>query len=435
MRQGQRQELRLSHRLAMTPRLQQAIKLLQLSHLDLAESVAQEVEENPLLQREWDDPIHSQGTGEAYDWLQQVAQPEPDLRGHLLQQLGQQRLDTSEQALAVELIDALDQDGYLRVDLGELAAEAGCSTAHLERLLVRLQRMEPTGVFARDLRECLALQLAERALMDRAMALLLDHLHLVAQRAWGELERICDISSEELQTRLQMLRSLDPRPGFAFSADLPETRVSELLVLPKQGGGWQVELTPGTQPQIRIDQHAYRLLAARCRTSQERAYISECLQAAKWLERALRQRKTTLLRVGEALVNHQEAFFTRGEEALRPLTRRDLGDELGIHESTVSRAIANKYLACPRGTYELRYFFGTAVASSSGESPAARSVRHKIADLVNSESPDAILSDEAIVALLADQGLVLARRTVAKYRKLLDIPSSSRRRHSKGAAA
>lgn len=435
MRQGQRQELRLSHRLAMTPRLQQAIKLLQLSHLDLAESVAQEVEENPLLQREWDDPIHSQGTGEAYDWLQQVAQPEPDLRGHLLQQLGQQRLDTSEQALAVELIDALDQDGYLRVDLGELAAEAGCSTAHLERLLVRLQRMEPTGVFARDLRECLALQLAERALMDGAMALLLDHLHLVARRAWGELERICDISSKELQTRLQLLRSLDPRPGFAFSADLPETRVSELLVLPKQGGGWQVELTPGTQPQIRIDQHAYRLLAARCRTSQERAYISECLQAAKWLERALRQRKTTLLRVGEALVNHQEAFFTRGEEALRPLTRRDLGDELGIHESTVSRAIANKYLACPRGTYELRYFFGTAVASSSGESPAARSVRHKIADLVNSESPDAILSDEAIVALLADQGLVLARRTVAKYRKLLDIPSSSRRRHSKGAAA
>jgi RNA polymerase sigma-54 factor len=435
MRQGQRQELRLSHRLAMTPRLQQAIKLLQLSHLDLAESVAQEVEENPLLQREWDDPIHSQGTGEAYDWLQQVAQPEPDLRGHLLQQLGQQRLDTSEQALAVELIDALDQDGYLRVDLGELAAEAGCSTAHLERLLVRLQRMEPTGVFARDLRECLALQLAERALMDRAMALLLDHLHLVARRAWGELERICEISSKELQTRLQLLRSLDPRPGFAFSADLPETRVSELLVLPKQGGGWQVELTPGTQPQIRIDQHAYRLLAARCRTSQERAYISECLQAAKWLERALRQRKTTLLRVGEALVNHQEAFFTRGEEALRPLTRRDLGDELGIHESTVSRAIANKYLACPRGTYELRYFFGTAVASSSGESPAARSVRHKIADLVNSESPDAILSDEAIVALLADQGLVLARRTVAKYRKLLDIPSSSRRRHSKGAAA
>ncbi|HLW27911.1 MAG TPA: RNA polymerase factor sigma-54 [Kiloniellales bacterium] len=435
MRQGQRQELRLSHRLAMTPRLQQAIKLLQLSHLDLAESVAQEVEENPLLQREWDDPIHSQGTGEAYDWLQQVAQPEPDLRGHLLQQLGQQRLDTSEQALAVELIDALDQDGYLRVDLEDLSAEAGCSVTHLKSLLIKLQRMEPTGVFARDLRECLALQLAERALMDRAMALLLDHLHLVAQRAWGELERICDISSEELQTRLQMLRSLDPRPGFAFSADLPETRVSELLVLPKQGGGWQVELTPGTQPQIRIDQHAYRLLAARCRTSQERAYISECLQAAKWLERALRQRKTTLLRVGEALVNHQEAFFTRGEEALRPLTRRDLGDELGIHESTVSRAIANKYLACPRGTYELRYFFGTAVASSSGESPAARSVRHKIADLVNSESPDAILSDEAIVALLADQGLVLARRTVAKYRKLLDIPSSSRRRHSKGAAA
>ena len=435
MRQGQRQELRLSHRLAMTPRLQQAIKLLQLSHLDLAESVAQEVEENPLLQREWDDPIHSQGTGEAYDWLQQVAQPEPDLRGHLLQQLGQQRLDTSEQALAVELIDALDQDGYLRVDLEDLSAEAGCSVTHLKSLLIKLQRMEPTGVFARDLRECLALQLAERALMDRAMALLLDHLHLVAQRAWGELERICDISSEELQTRLQLLRSLDPRPGFAFSADLPETRVSELLVLPKQGGGWQVELTPGTQPQIRIDQHAYRLLAARCRTSQERAYISECLQAAKWLERALRQRKTTLLRVGEALVNHQEAFFTRGEEALRPLTRRDLGDELGIHESTVSRAIANKYLACPRGTYELRYFFGTAVASSSGESPAARSVRHKIADLVNSESPDAILSDEAIVALLADQGLVLARRTVAKYRKLLDIPSSSRRRHSKGAAA
>jgi len=435
MRQGQRQELRLSHRLAMTPRLQQAIKLLQLSHLDLAESVAQEVEENPLLQREWDDPIHSQGTGEAYDWLQQVAQPEPDLRGHLLQQLGQQRLDTSEQALAVELIDALDQDGYLRVDLEDLSAEAGCSVTHLKSLLIKLQRMEPTGVFARDLRECLALQLAERALMDRAMALLLDHLHLVARRAWGELERICDISSKELQTRLQLLRSLDPRPGFAFSADLPETRVSELLVLPKQGGGWQVELTPGTQPQIRIDQHAYRLLAARCRTSQERAYISECLQAAKWLERALRQRKTTLLRVGEALVNHQEAFFTRGEEALRPLTRRDLGDELGIHESTVSRAIANKYLACPRGTYELRYFFGTAVASSSGESPAARSVRHKIADLVNSESPDAILSDEAIVALLADQGLVLARRTVAKYRKLLDIPSSSRRRHSKGAAA
>ena len=430
MKLGHCQELRLSHRLAMTPRLQQAIRLLQLSHLDLAEFVAREVEENPLLEQELADPFPVvQRTAEAEDWLQQVAQPAPDLQGYLLLQLGQMSFSPVELRRAAGLVAALDPDGYLRVELEDLAEELECRAADLEALLRKLQQLEPTGVFARDLRECLALQLAERGRLDPAMTLLLDNLPLLARQAWSELAGICRVDVESLRAMAQEVRALDPRPGADIAPDLPGTLVPDLLVSSGESG-WQVELGAGSLPRVRVDHAGWRRLAGCCRSEEERAYLADRLEKARWLERALRRRAQTLKRVGEALLVHQEAFFSLGVAALRPLTRRELAEAVGIHESTVSRAIANKYLASPRGIHELRFFFSSRIPGGEGEFRSAQSIRYRIRELVQGESPQAVLSDEDIVSRLAGDGIRLARRTVAKYRSSLQIPSSSQRRRN-----
>jgi len=434
MSYGPHQQLRLSQSLAMTPKLQQAIKLLQLTQRELMDFVTRELDENPLLLPAEDfsraPALPGEEAGEQ-DWLGQLAGPAPALRDHLLQQLGQSNFSASERRLALHLIDALDDHGYLRLDLREMAEELGCEEAVLEALLLRLQQFEPTGVFARDLRECLALQLAERGRLDAAMERLLDHLPLVARGDWGALERRCRVGSGTLMDMVEELRSLSPRPASAFPGEDPTPVIPELLVLPdKETGSWKLLLNSEALPRVLVDREGCRRLLGRCRSSDERAYLTERLQAASWLERALERRATTLLRVGEALLRHQEGFFTSGVDALRPLTRRQLAEELQLHESTISRVTTGKYLASPRGLFELRYFFGTAVKGADGAVYASQSVRQKIRELIQSEAGERVMSDAAIVSELAREGLVIARRTVAKYRDAMKIPASAQRRRS-----
>lgn len=456
--------LRPTQSLAMTARLQQAIKLLQFSQSELEAFVEAELVDNPLLERagslpdagtasaemaasqqprdwsDWDEGLPGAVSsaqdwsatsfdGDESDWsLDRLAQPEPELRAHLLDQLRLERLTPQERDLAATLTDAIEPDGYLRAELPALAEELGCPPSELEALLARLQALEPPGVFARSLQECFALQLARLDRLDPAMQALLDNLPLLADGNRARLQKLCNVDAEDLAEMIGELRRLDAAPGHAFAAPPPETLIPEVLVTRDATGLWQASLNPEGRIQVSVDAAAYRQLVRRCRTAGDRSYLSERYQAARWLERSLQQRGETLLRVATALVSAQQGFFEQGASGLRPLTRRDIAEELALHESTVSRATANKHLACPRGIFALSYFFTTAIAGAEGDAHAAESVRHRIRSLIEGESPDAILSDEALVALLKQDGIEIARRTVAKYREAMNIPTSRQRR-------
>lgn len=465
--------LRPTQSLAMTARLQQAIKLLQLSQSELEAFVEAELVENPLLERaqdlpdagaagdgleavqtlaaesglqqppDWSDWDENQIeetwssqdrsaptiAGEASDWyLEHLPQLDVGLRQHLLEQLRLERLTQRERALAAALIDALDPDGYLRAEPPELAEDLGCPPADLEALIPRLQDLEPSGVFARSLPECFALQLARLDRLDPAMQTLLDHLPLLAEGHWSRLQTLCGVDEDDLTEMVGELRRLDAAPGATFDAPPPESRVPEVLVMRDGAGDWRVSLNPESRIQVSVDGAAYRQLMRRCHTAGEKRYLSEHYQAARWLERSLQRRGDTLLRVGAALVDAQRSFFEQGAAGLRPFTRRELAEELSLHESTVSRAMANKHLSCPRGTFALSYFFTTAIAGAEGDARAAESIRQRIRSLIGAESPDTILSDDALVALLKQDGIEIARRTVAKYRDAMNIPTSRQRR-------
>jgi len=496
----QRLELRQSQTLVMTPQLQQAIKLLQLSSLDLAAFVETELEENPLLARaddspeaadpreaaeevlaygpeggeaadslehalsealpaaaegpldaqvDYDDnspaddwglsgPAGGSGAGGGFDGdgedFEQRLSRAPTLREHLLQQLQVELSDPGERLLGAQLIEALEEDGYLRADLEELAEQLGCPRARLEALLARLQRFEPTGVFARDLRECLALQLAERDRLDPCMAALLDNLPLVAARDWERLQRLCSVDREDLIEMVAELRALDPRPAAGFGEEAVQAVVPDVLLRTRPDGGWMIELNPDSLPRVLVDSRTYARVVGGCRDLREREYLAERLQSANWLVRSLHQRATTILKVAEEIVRQQDGFFRHGVAHLRPLTLREVAEAIGMHESTVSRVTANKYLAAPRGTFELKYFFTTAIAGTSGGEHSAEAVRHRIRALIEGESADAVLSDDAIVAQLRSEGVDIARRTVAKYREAMQIPSSLQRRRGRAFA-
>jgi RNA polymerase sigma-54 factor len=486
MAQGLRLELRQSQRLAMTPQLQQAIRLLQMSNIELAAFVAGQVENNPLLalaeppgdaapdaggrEATLDSPvdrwtqraggttlgaevfdtgaenIYDAAPGEGAAWAALAAGgrgfdgPDLDLdarpgrpatlREHLLAQLGQMRADAAVAALARLIVEELDEAGYLRGGLGELAERLGAGMAALEAALALVQACEPTGVGARSLAECLALQLAERGRLDPAMAALLDNLELVARGERRRLRALCGVDDEDLGGMLVELRALDPRPGTAFLHERAETRIADVLLRRAPGGGWELELNPHTLPRVLID----RRYAARLGPggAAARGFLAECRASAHWLKRSLDQRARTILAVSAEIVRRQEAFLAHGIAGLRPLTLRMVAEATGLHESTVSRVTANKAIATPRGVLDLRFFFTNAVGE---DGPAAAAVRHRIRALVQAESPGAVLSDEAIVELLQRDGVEIARRTVAKYRKALGIPSSAERRRRNAALA
>ncbi|MBV9509174.1 MAG: RNA polymerase factor sigma-54 [Caulobacteraceae bacterium] len=500
---GQRLELRQGQGLVITPQLQQAIKLLQLSSLELDAYLEGELERNPLLQREdsaseageggpepearaeqasdfdadnapdavttadldarhedlYDDAspgerasgetpeagLDGYQTGGAVDWskagsggtfdgdgegLEGALQRAPTLAEHLADQLAMTTLRPAERAIAQVLIDAVDEGGYLRADLAEVAERLGCPLAMVEQVLQRLQGFEPTGVMARDVRECLGLQLKERDRLDPAMAAMLDNLELVARRDMAGLRRACGVDDEDLKDMLAELRSLTPRPGAAFGGEPSSPVIPDAIVREGPGGLWHVELNSDALPRILVDQRYHARVSGGARSEADKTFVADCLASANWLVRSLDQRAKTILKVSSEIVRQQDGFLAFGVEHLRPLNLKTVAEAIGMHESTVSRVTSNKYLATPRGVFEMKFFFTAAIQSTDGGiAHSAESVRHKIKLLIDGEREgEGVLSDDRIVEILNEGGVDVARRTVAKYREAMRIPSSVERR-------
>ena len=496
---SQRLELRQSQALVMTPQLQQAIKMLQLSNLELSAFVEAEIEQNPLLEpgeRDGEDEAaptaepqadgsavngaadtlpealtgdgapddgdhwhaaageDGDGTveiggdlgGNAEPWRsrngaghsgelpgidQAVARPRT-LREHLIEQIGADLPDQADRVIALYLLDQLDEAGYLQGGLDGAAERLGCAPARIERVLARLQEFDPPGVFACDLAECLALQLRDRNRLDPAMQRLLDNLPLLAARNGAALMRLCGVDAEDLAEMVAEIKSLDPRPGLAFDPPLAQPVVPDIIMRPQMDGGWAVELNAETLPRVLVNNRYYARISRATLSKTEREYLTDRLQAANWLIKSLHQRAITILKVATEIVQQQDGFFRHGVQSLRPLILRDIADAIGMHESTVSRVTTNKYIATPRGLFELKYFFTSAIAASrGGDAHSAEAVRFRIRGLIDGEPSDGTLSDERIVELLQQGGVDIARRTVAKYREAMRIPSSVQRRREK----
>ncbi|HEY8538003.1 MAG TPA: RNA polymerase factor sigma-54, partial [Steroidobacteraceae bacterium] len=334
--------------------------------------------------------------------------------------------------IATHLLDLLDDSGYLVGDLAQVASVLNCDVARVEATLEKLQRLDPPGVFARNLKECLALQLRDRNRLDPAMAALLDNLDLLARRDIAGLMRVCGVGAEDIADMVAEIKTLNPKPGLAFDRTVLQPIVPDVLMRPAPGGGWIVELNQETLPRVLVNTQYYARISKAARNKAEKDFIVERFNAANWLVKSLHQRAQTILKVATEIVRQQDAFFRHGVRYLRPLVLRDIATAIEMHESTVSRVTTNKYLAAPHGIYELKYFFTSAIASASGgEAHSAEAVRARIRTLIESESPDQVLSDDKLVELLRKDGVDIARRTVAKYREAMRIPSSVQRRREK----
>jgi RNA polymerase sigma-54 factor len=482
MAMNQSLQLRTGQSLVMTEQLQQSIKLLQLSALELSEFIEQELEKNPLLAAEepgadetpepsagdsgeaeqndeerdsgeedasldasdddlWGGELESrryeeagQGRGEgggafASDVIEQSYSEQASLKDHLHAQVLVDIPDPAQKIIAAYLIDLVDDAGYLREDATELAERIGCGAAEVEAVIARLQECDPPGVFARDLRECLALQLKERGEWTQAMRLLLEHLDVLAEANLKKLMRLCRVEEAELAEMLALLRSLDPRPGSHFSREQVETLIPDVFVRKTPQGNWRVELNTDVLPRVLVNRRYHAELSARSRGREEKKFLNEHLANASWLVRALDQRAETLLKVSSEMVRQQELFLDHGIRHLKPLTLRHIAERVEVHESTVSRVTSNKYMATPRGVFPMKYFFSSSLVDmASGEGTSSRTVMHLIKELIEAESADAVLSDDTIAETLQERGIDVARRTVVKYRKLMNIPSSVERR-------
>jgi RNA polymerase sigma-54 factor len=496
---SQKLGLRQTTALVMTPKLQQAIRLLQLSNLELATYIEEELAQNPLLEREdglgegegaetdvdvgggepadapdsaelaqserlpdagespldndssemWDDGGRSGselgGDGEAFsNWgpsgdfddgepsIERTLARETNLRDHLIDQMRLSIADVGDRLIATNLIDLIDEAGYLSSDVTEIAERFGVERERVERVLAVLHTFDPSGVGARSLAECLTLQLKERNRFDPAMAALLGHLDLLARRDLGALKRLCSVDDEDMREMISEVRALDPKPGLRYGGQPATPVVPDVLVRHDRKLGWQIDLNPETLPRVLINRTYHANIACTLKTKAERDYLSERLQAANWLTRALHQRATTILKVATEIIRRQQGFFAHGVSGLKPLTLRDVAEEVSVHESTVSRVTSNKYMATPRGIFELKYFFTSSLPGSAGiDAHSAEAVRFRIKDLIEAEGVADVLSDDRIVEILAREGVEIARRTVAKYREALRIPSSAQRRREK----
>ena len=499
---SQRLEIRQGHALVMTPQLMQAIKLLQLSNLDLAAYVEGELERNPLLERsgdeegdrrsandeaapareaaasDWAEPgdgnrgaaaaaatdlddvppadtnaVASRSNVEApagySEWagtgsggredgdynLEAFVSAETTLADHLAEQLALAVPDPARRMIGQYLIDLVDEAGYLNGDLAAVAEKLGAPVGEVEAVLVVLQGFDPPGVCARNLTECLAIQLRERNRLDPAMQALLAHLDLLAKRDLGALRRICGVGEEDLTEMIGEVRKLNPKPGLAFGSTQVQPIVPDVFVRPGPSGGFLIELNSDTLPKVLVNQTYHAEIAKTAKSEKDKTYLAGCLQTATWLMRALDQRAKTILKVSTEIVRQQDAFFVHGVQHLRPLNLKTVADAISMHESTVSRVTANKYMATSRGIFELKYFFTSAIASADGgEAHSAEAVRHRIKQLIDAESPKNVLSDDTIVEKLHEAGIDIARRTVAKYREAMRIASSVQRRREKQAA-
>ena len=507
---SQRLEFRQTQALVMTPQLMQAIKLLQLSSLDLAAYVEVELEKNPLLERQSDDdeapaaaaePERAAAEGEdiaaaaSEDWIGQDMEtsrtsmeeglgtelenvfpddggeksPAPELpppaysewsgagsrsgddsaytleafvtaeitlAAHLAEQMALAISDPAGRMIGQYLINMVDEAGYLTGDLDTVAAKLGAPRADVEAVLAILQTLDPSGVCARNLTECLAIQLRDRDRFDPAMRTLVEHLDLLAKRDLAALRRLCGVNDEDLADMIAEIRHLNPKPGLAFGSTIVQPIVPDVYVRAASDGTWQVELNSDTLPKVLINQRYYAQVSKTTHSDSDKSYLADCLQTATWLVRALDQRAKTILKVSSEIVRQQDAFFAKGVQHLRPLNLKTVADAIGMHESTVSRVTANKYMATTRGIFELKYFFTSSIAAADGgEAHSAEAVRHRIRQLIDAETPADVLSDDTIVDKLREAGIDIARRTVAKYREAMRIASSVQRRREKQAAA
>ncbi|CDO59949.1 RNA polymerase sigma-54 factor RpoN [Candidatus Phaeomarinobacter ectocarpi] len=540
-----RLEMRQGQSLVMTPQLQQAIKLLQLSNIELASFVEQELEKNPLLDRDeraeipdlagesaereradsanTDTNADMGGDSSSADTTASasgdaMAEPDPapvslddaspateidsgfedmypedtgsdrsgteadatpaalggsdwsssaggsgggvggdseldlesrltrdlTLHEHLTEQLDVAIFDPAKRMIGRFLIDCVDDAGYLRFDdledgvdgLNDIASRLGSPRKDVDEVLTVMRGFEPTGVMARSLKECMALQLAEMDHLDPAMQCFLDNLELVARRDLNQLCKVCGVDEEDIRDMIEEVRSLDPRPGLTFGGEAAAPVVPDVFVRSAQGGGWTVELNTETLPRVLVNQQYYATVSGATQKKDDKLYLSDCLQSANWLVKSLDQRARTILKVSREIVRQQDGFFAHGISHLRPLNLKTIADAIEMHESTVSRVTSNKFMATSRGVFELKYFFTSAIsATDGGDAHSAEAVRHRIRELVDAESPAKILSDDKIVEILKLSGIDIARRTVAKYREAMHIPSSVERRRAKRLSA
>jgi len=372
------------------------------------------------------------GSGD-FDMDDMAAAP-VSLRDHVGEQIAFAFADPGDQMIARELAEHLDDDGYMRADIFEIAERLGASQSEVAAVLKTCQGFEPAGLFARDLAECLALQLAQRDRLDPAMQALLDNLDLLARRDFATLKRICGVDQDDILDMLGEIRALDPRPGTRFIGGNTDAVVADVEVRAVGDGSWTVELNPETLPRVLVDHVYFAKVSGKTKDQAEKDFLSECLQNANWLTRSLDQRAKTILKVASEIVRQQDAFLAHGVRHLRPLNLRTVADAIGMHESTVSRVTANKYMLTPRGVFELRYFFTASIAAAGGgEAHSSEAVRDRIREMIDGEAPDDVLSDDALVDMLKKSGVDIARRTVAKYREGMNIPSSVQRRREKRA--
>lgn len=531
---GPRLDLRQCQSLVMTPQLQQAIKLLRMSNVELTEYIEQEIEQNPLLEREeaqdrfegdtpeapeavmasdntdggtefdgdadalspedpaYDDietlpdsadhatskamgeddrwldtdfenvyepesasdgaaPDASSEEGDGLNWstagtggggfdddlcvLENVPAEETTLRDHLIGQVNIEFDDHVDLMIADRLIDILDDNGWLSEELETVAVALGCTIERIEETLARCQQLDPPGIFGRTLAECLALQLREKDRLDPAMEALLKNLELLGKREFVQLRRICGVDNEDLLQMVAEIKELNPRPASDFNREVLQLVVPDVFVR-RTKEGWAVELNSDTMPRVLVNNRYYATIRRHARSKEDIEFLSDRFQSANWLVRALHQRAETILKVASELVTQQEAFFEDGVEFLKPLTLRDVAGEVSVHESTVSRVTSNKYIGFSRGIFEMKYFFNSAIGQNeAGESRSAESIRFRIKSLIDREAPESILSDNRIVDILRDEGIDIARRTVAKYRDAMHIPSSVQRRREKALHA
>jgi RNA polymerase sigma-54 factor len=507
-------ELRQGQSLVMTPLLQQAIKLLQLSHVELQSFIEAELERNPLLERaDPDEPAASAdpgpgsapglkdepdgqssapetdaGDGEEGEWIDlesdtsrsedldvepQDTFPDADpaalaganglgtaafgqsggggsgdapnleayvagektLKDHLTEQLTLAFADPARRLIGHHLIDMTDEAGYLSGDLAGVAGLLGAPPALVEETLRVMQGFDPSGVFARDLRECLSLQLKEQDRCDPAMAALIENINLLAVHDLPALKRAAKVSDEDLFDMIAEVRRLDPKPGLRYGSAPAQVVVPDVLVRALPDGSFHVELNSDTLPRVLVNRSYYATVSRSATRKEDRLYLTDCFQTANWLVKSLDQRARTILKVAREIVRQQDAFLTHGVRHLRPLNLKTVAEAIAMHESTVSRVTANKYMATNRGLFELKYFFTSAIAATSdGDAHSSESVRDRIRAMIEAEPAASVLSDDQIVERLKEDGIDIARRTVAKYREALRIPSSVQRRRQKRLA-
>ena len=478
---SQKLEMRQGQSLVMTPQLQQAIKLLQMSNFELQNYVEAELERNPLLDRDAaspeivettpapePQPAREEGEGdgepaaapdasdgpltesgwasmrqssgnpapEGLDFAQNLSR-ETSLVEHLEDQLNLTFSDPARRLIGQHLLGHLNEAGYLATDLASIAETLGAPEFLLEDVLAVMQGFEPAGVFARDLQECLELQLRERNRLDPAMRMLIQNLDLVAKRDFVRLQEICGVDHDDMRDMIAELRALNPKPGNAFGSVIVQPVVPDVFVRTAQDGTWHVELNTETLPRVLVNNQYYARVSANAARETDKLYLDDCMSNATWLVKSLDQRARTILKVAREIVRQQDQFFLQGVTGLKPLNLRMVADAISMHESTVSRVTSNKYIGTPRGIFEMKYFFTASIHATESGDPghSAEAVRFRIRKLIEAETAAKILSDDQLVDVLRGEGIEIARRTVAKYREALGFGSSVQRRREKKAMA